>query len=156
MLLSDLVKSEKAAQEKDLVRLSSHHVTLRDEEKELRSKLELIFKQAGFQPPFREDALGLVEGHEKAAGKIFDLMVREGILVHMKDDLYYHHSALDKIKDMAIRFIKEHGELSIKEFRDLAGGLSRKYMIPLLEYLDNQRVTIRIGDKRKLRGGLGN
>lgn len=156
MLLSDLVKSEKAAQEKDLVRLSTHHVTLGDEEKELRSKLELIFKQAGFQPPFREDALGLVEGHEKAAGKIFDLMVREGILVHMKDDLYYHHSALDKIKDMAIRFIKEHGELSIKEFRDLAGGLSRKYMIPLLEYLDNQRVTIRIGDKRKLRGGLGN
>ncbi|MDL1959779.1 MAG: selenocysteine-specific translation elongation factor [Deltaproteobacteria bacterium] len=154
MLLSDLVKSGKVAHEKDLVRLSSHHVTLGDEEKEIRRELELIFKQAGFQPPFREDALGRMAGHKKAADTIFDLMVREGILVRLKEDLYFHHSILDRIKDMVIRFIKEHGELGINEFRDLAGGLSRKYMIPLLEYLDNQRVTIRIGDKRKLRGGL--
>ncbi|MBW2163177.1 MAG: selenocysteine-specific translation elongation factor [Deltaproteobacteria bacterium] len=153
MLLSDLVKSGKVAQEKDLVRLSTHNVILGDKEKEFRSKLELIFKQAGFQPPFREDALGRMAGYEKAADKIFDLMVREGILIRLKDNLYYHHSALDKIKDMVIRFIKKHGELNINEFRDLAGGLSRKYMIPLLEYLDNQRVTIRIGDTRKLRGG---
>jgi selenocysteine-specific elongation factor len=154
MLLSDLVKSGKVAHEKDLVRLSSHHVTLGDEEKEIRRELELIFKQAGFQPPFREDALGCIAGHKKAADTIFDLMVREGILVRLKEDLYFHHSILDRIKDMVIRFIKEHGDLGINEFRDLAGGLSRKYMIPLLEYLDNQRTTIRIGDKRKLRGGL--
>jgi selenocysteine-specific elongation factor len=154
MLLSDLVKSGKVVHEKDLVRLSSHHVTLGDEEKELRRELELIFKQAGFQPPFREDALGRMAGHKKAADNIFDLMVREGILVRLKEDLYFHHSILDRIKDVVIRFIKEHGDLGINEFRDLAGGLSRKYMIPLLEYLDNQRVTIRIGDKRKLRGGL--
>jgi len=153
MLLSDLVKSGKIAQEKDLVRLSSHYVILGDEEKELRSRLELIFKQANFQPPFREEALSRVTGHEKAAENIFNLMVREGILIRLKDDLYFHHSVLDKIKDMVIRFIREHGDLGINEFRDLVGGLSRKYMIPLLEYLDNQRVTIRIGDKRKLRGG---
>jgi selenocysteine-specific elongation factor len=154
MLLSDLVKSGKVAHEKDLVRLSSHHVTLGDEEKELRRELELIFKKAGFQPPFREDALGRMAGHKKAADNIFDLMVREGILVRLKEDLYFHHTILDRIKDVVIRFIKEHGDLGINEFRDLAGGLSRKYMIPLLEYLDNQRITIRIGDKRKLRGGL--
>lgn len=154
MLLSDLVKSGKVAHEKDLVRLSSHHVTLGDEEKELRRELELIFKKAGFQPPFREDALGRMVGHKKAADNIFDLMVREGILVRLKEDLYFHHTILDRIRDVVICFIKEHGDLGINEFRDLAGGLSRKYMIPLLEYLDNQRVTIRIGDKRKLRGGL--
>jgi selenocysteine-specific elongation factor len=156
MLLSDLVKSGKIAQEKDLVRLSSHYVTLGDEERELRSRLELIFKQANFQPPFREEALSRVTGNKKAAENIFNLMVREEILVRLKDDLYFHHSVLHKIKDMVIRFIKEHGDLGINEFRDLAGGLSRKYMIPLLEYLDNQRVTIRIGDKRKLRGGWEN
>ncbi len=154
MLLSDLVKLGKVVHEKDLVRLSSHHVTLGDEEKELRRELELIFKKAGFQPPFREDALGRTAGHKKAADNIFDLMVREGILVRLKEDLYFHHTILDRIKDVVIRFIKEHGDLGINEFRDLAGGLSRKYMIPLLEYLDNQRITIRIGDKRKLRGGL--
>jgi selenocysteine-specific elongation factor len=154
MLLSDLVKSGKAVHEKDLVRLSAHHVTLGDEEKELSRELELIFKQAGFQPPFREDVIGRMAGHKKAADNIFDLMAREGILVRLREDLYFHHSVLDRIKDMVTRFIKEHGELGINEFRDLAGGLSRKYMIPLLEYLDNQRVTIRIGDKRKLRGGF--
>jgi len=156
VLLSDLVKSGKVAQEKDLVRLSAHNVILGDEEKELRNKLELIFKKAGFQTPSREDALGSLVVHDKAADNIFDLMVREGIIIRLKDDLYFHHSALDKIKDTVIRFIKKHGELSINEFRDLVGGLSRKYMIPLLEYLDNQRVTIRIGDKRKLRRELEN
>ena len=154
MLLTDLVKSGKVAHEKDLVRLSTHHVTLGDEEKEIRRELELIFKRAGLQPPFREDAIGRMAGRKKAADTIFDLMVREGILVRLKEDLYFHHSILDRVKDMVICFIKDHGELGINEFRDLAGGLSRKYMIPLLEYLDNRRVTIRIGDKRKLRGGL--
>ncbi len=154
MLLTDLVKSGKVAHEKDLVRLSTHHVTLGDEEEEIRRELELIFKRAGFQPPFREDAIGRMAGRKEAAGTIFDLMVREGVLVRLKEDLYFHHSILDRVKDMVICFIKDHGELGINEFRDLAGGLSRKYMIPLLEYLDNRRVTIRIGDKRKLRGGL--
>ena len=154
MLLTDLVKSGKIAHEKDLVRLSTHHVTLGDEEEEIRRELELIFKRAGLQPPFREDAIGHMAGRKEAAGTIFDLMVREGVLVRLKEDLYFHHSILDRVKDMVICFIKDHGELGINEFRDLAGGLSRKYMIPLLEYLDNQRVTIRIGDKRKLRGGL--
>jgi len=154
MLLTDLVKSGKVAHEKDLVRLSTHHVTLGDEEEEIRRELELIFKRAGLQPPFREDAIGRMAGRKEAAGTIFDLMVREGVLVRLKEDLYFHHSILDRVKDMVICFIKDHGELGINEFRDLAGGLSRKYMIPLLEYLDNQRVTIRIGDKRKLRGGL--
>jgi len=154
MLLTDLVKSGKVAHEKDLVRLSTHHVTLGDEEEEIRRELELIFKRAGLQPPFREDAIGRMAGRKEAAGTIFDLMVREGVLVRLKEDLYFHHSILDRVKDMVICFIKDHGELGINEFRDLAGGLSRKYMIPLLEYLDNRRVTIRIGDKRKLRGGL--
>jgi selenocysteine-specific elongation factor len=92
--------------------------------------------------------------HNKAAENIFDLMVREKILIRLKDDLYFHYSVLDRLKDLVIRFINEHGELGINEFRDLTKGLSRKYMIPLLEYLDNQRITIRIGDKRKLRGGI--
>jgi selenocysteine-specific elongation factor len=154
MMLSELVKSKKIMQEKELVWLSGHRVTLEGEEKELRHKLELIFKKADLQPPFRQDALSFLGTHNKAAENIFDLMVREKILIRLKDDLYFHYSVLDRLKDLVIRFINEHGELGINEFRDLTKGLSRKYMIPLLEYLDNQRITIRIGDKRKLRGGI--
>ena len=155
MALSDLVKSGQVVQEKDLVRLSSHHVALGEKQEELKIRLERIFEQAGLQPPFREDVLDrLAESEVPATGTIFDLMVRQGTLVRLKDGLYFHHSALDRIKGLVVHFIRKHNELGIKDFRDLAGGLSRKYMIPLLEYLDNQRVTIRVGDKRKLRGGL--
>ncbi len=150
-LLSDLIGSGEISQDKDLVYLSDHKVALGIEEEEIKKRLEGIFKQAGLQPPSRRDAISMIEGYEVAAGRIFDLMVREKVLVPLKGGLYYHFSTLERIKDMVSRFIERHGELGIKDFRGLTGGLSRKYMIPLLDYLDSQRVTIRIGDRRILR-----
>ncbi|NIA09050.1 MAG: selenocysteine-specific translation factor, partial [Nitrospiraceae bacterium] len=150
-LLSDLVASGKILQEKNLVQLSNHQVALGREEKEIRERLEYTFKQAGLQPPSRRDAMALMEGRETVAGRIFDLMIREKVLIPLKGGLYYHHSTLDRVKDMVCSFIEREGGLEIKDFRDLTGGLSRKYMIPLLDYLDSQRVTIRIGDRRVLR-----
>ncbi len=150
-LLSDLVASGKILQEKDLVQISTHQVALGKEEEEIKKRLERTFKQAGLQPPSRRDAITLMKGYEAAADRIFDLMVREKVLVPLKGGLYYHYSTLDRVKDMVSEFIKRQGGLEIKDFRDLTGGLSRKYMIPLLDYLDSQRITIRIGDRRILR-----
>lgn len=150
-LLSDLIASGKILQEKDLVQLSTHQVALGREEEEIKERLERTFKQAGLQPPSRRDAMALMEGREPVAGRIFDLMIREKVLIPLKGGLYYHHSTLDRVKDMVCSFIEREGGLEIKDFRDLTGGLSRKYMIPLLDYLDSQRITIRIGDRRILR-----
>ena len=151
-LLTDLVNSSVLVQDKDLIWLATHKISLGEEDSSIRRKIEDIYQTSGFEPPSRNDALTRVSPDQKSAARIFDLLVREGVLVRLKEDIYYHRSSISKVKEMVTDFLKKNGEMALNDFRDLAHGLSRKYMIPLLEYLDNQKITIRVGDKRKLRG----
>jgi selenocysteine-specific elongation factor len=151
-LLSELVNSGALVQDKDLVGLSTHTISLGEEGASIRRRIEELYKKSGLEPPSREDVLTTVSNDPKSASRIFDLLVREGVLTRLKEDLYYHNTTLDKVKDLVTAFLKKNGEMAVNDFRDLVQGLSRKYMIPLLEYLDNQKITIRVGDKRKLRG----
>ncbi len=150
--LSELVARGKIAQDRDTVRLSTHKVALAEDQKRLRSTLEAIFLKAGLKPPSIEEALNKLSEDKDLAKEIITLLIEEGTLVRLKDDLFFHQKALDKAEKLVVGHIKKHGDLTVSDFRDLSGGLSRKYMIPILEYLDNKRVTIRIGDKRQLRG----
>ena len=88
----------------------------------------------------------------EAAGEIFDLMVRDGTLIRLRDKLFYHPDALSDITSKVLKFFEKNEELGIDDFRKLSGGISRKYMIPLLEHMDSQKLTLRVGEKRKLRG----
>ena len=154
-LLNHLVKQEKIIQEQDEVRLSSHKVALGEREAEIRKALEDIYLKAGLATPPRDEALRKVARPDEleAAGEIFDLMVREGALVRLKDKLFYHPDSLKKIKEKVLEFFNSNSEMGIDDFRKLAGGISRKYMIPILEHFDSQKITLRVGEKRKLRGG---
>ncbi len=154
-LLNQLVKQEEIIQEQDEVRLATHKVALGEREAEIRKAIEEIYKKAGLATPSREEALNRAARPDEleAAGEIFDLLVRDGALIRLKDKLFYHPSALEDIKRKVLDFFKHNEELGIDDFRKLSGGVSRKYMIPLLEYMDSQRLTLRVGEKRKLRGG---
>jgi selenocysteine-specific elongation factor len=70
--------------------------------------------------------------------------------VKTKEDIYFHSSPLKELQQRLVAFLKEHGEISTPQFKDMTLA-SRKYTIPLLEYFDGQKVTIRIGDVRRLR-----
>lgn len=154
-LLNRLVKEAKIILEQDEVRLFSHKVALGERESEIRNALEDIYRKAGLATPSRDEALQRVARPDEieAAGEIFNLMVHDGTLVRLKDKLVYHPDALSGIQDRVMDFFKTHEELGIDDFRKLSGNISRKYMIPILEHLDSQRLTLRVGEKRKLRGG---
>ena len=68
----------------------------------------------------------------------------------IKEDLYFHHKAIDKLKSDLINFLKNHGEITTPQFKEMT-GVSRKYTIPLIEYFDRTQVTVRVGDTRVLR-----
>jgi selenocysteine-specific elongation factor len=83
--------------------------------------------------------------------RVVKLLVRQKVLVKL-DAIYFHHQALDRLKrDMAA--LKSAGEgdarIDVATFKDRY-GVSRKYAIPLLEFLDKERVTRRVGDARLL------
>jgi selenocysteine-specific elongation factor len=82
-------------------------------------------------------------------------MLDQGILVKVKEDMYFHRQALDDLKSRLLAFFTTHEEVTTPQFKDLTQA-TRKYTIPLLEYLDATRFTIRVGDVRRLReGGKG-
>ncbi len=68
----------------------------------------------------------------------------------MKEDLYFHKKVFESLKNQLIAFLKENGEISTPQFKDMTGA-SRKYTIPLIEYFDKSHVTVRVGDTRILR-----
>ncbi len=153
-ILEGLSRKGKIASDKDSVRLSTHKIKLKGEEERIKSKLEKIFKEAGLLPPSMDEAIEKAvgpNGDKEQAKQFFLLLVREGKLVKVKDGIFYHPDALEEIKQRVIDYLNKNQEMSVPEFRNLCGGLSRKFMIPLLEYLDSKKVTIRIGDKRRLR-----
>ena len=152
LIIADLEKEGKIVIEKDMARLSSHRIELGEEREELKKQISDIYKKAGLTPPSRDEAIKKTGHDEETARRIFDLLERDGIIVKLKEDLYFYAPALESLKNTVISFLKKHEEMGVAEFREISGGISRKYMIPLLEYLDNEKVTLRVGDKRKLRG----
>ncbi len=81
--------------------------------------------------------------------RLVEPLVRRGDVVRLKD-LLFHRSAIDDLRTRLVSFFATKREISPAEFKDLVGQ-SRKYSIPLAEYFDSQRVTLRVGDLRRLR-----
>jgi selenocysteine-specific elongation factor len=150
--LQALLKEGKVLVEGDRWRSADHRIHLGQKQKERLAEMERIFHQAGLQPPALKavgERLGL---SEKDARDLVELLVRQAVLVKIKEGLYFSSSAIQDLRDKVVRFLKENMELQPSDFKELT-QLSRKFMIPLLEYFDRTRVTMRVGDKRVLRGG---
>ncbi len=135
---------------RDKVRLATHQVRLSPEQQRLVERLEAEFRAAAAAPPSPEEALakaGLAgsEDHE-----LFQLLVEDRRLVRVKESLFFHAEALRGIENKLVGYLREKKEITPGDAKDLL-GVSRKYAIPLLEYFDGQRLTVRVGDRRVLR-----
>jgi len=149
-LMQRQVRAGDIVQEKDLVRLSSHQVALGGNQEKVREKIESTYRKSGLQPPFfREVAqsLGVSDGE---ARQILLWMLEQGVLVKVKEDMYFHRASLDDLKDRLLDFFQGREEITTPQFKELT-QTTRKYTIPLLEFLDTTRFTIRVGDARRLR-----
>jgi selenocysteine-specific elongation factor len=81
------------------------------------------------------------------AEKIFQLLLKEGELVKLADDLVFHRAALVRLRELVLQYKSRSNRLNVAAFKEIT-GLTRKYAIPLLEYLDREHVTRREGDER--------
>jgi selenocysteine-specific elongation factor len=152
-VLSHMERAGQLRSEKELVLDSSHSLTLSDEDAALKGRLEEIYKVAGLEAPALEDALSSAARQKiprEHARKILQLLLDAGQLVRVSAELLFHHEALDRLVEKLRLYADEHAPerlIDVATFKDLA-GVSRKYAIPLLEYLDRQRITQRAGDHR--------
>ncbi len=150
-LMTSLVKSGALVQEEAEVRLSSHEVTLQVDEQEMQGKIGSLYKDAGLRPPNLKDVLAQFgEFPEKQIRQVIDLLLQNGTLVKINEALFFHAEELDKLAERLQGHLAQKGEIDAPGFKDLT-GLTRKFSIPLLEYFDRIKLTLRIGDKRVLR-----
>jgi selenocysteine-specific elongation factor len=150
-LLSDLVGSDAVAQEKDKVRLAGHHIALEGRQRELEEEIEGIMHRSGLSPPAVKELAEQLKATEKEVQEILALLTNGGSVVKLKGGVHFHKDPLDELKKRLIAFLKEQGKISTQDFKALT-GVSRKYTIPLAEYFDATKVTVRVGDDRILRG----
>ena len=140
-----VVKHPRFAVEGEIVRHRSHRVVLQQREEQARTAIESAFEKAGLAAPAVPDVLKQCGIEAGSARTLLQILLREGRLVRITDDLLLHVSALDRLHD-DLKSIK--GErLSVPAFKERT-GVSRKYAIPLLKYLDRQKITRREGDVR--------
>jgi selenocysteine-specific elongation factor len=145
--LDALVKEQRLEIVGEVVRLPGRAVVMKDEEAESKVAIEQAFASAGLAVPALKDVLASLKVDRTRAQKIVTLLLRDKVLVKVSDDLVFHRTALDQLRQqIAVRKTKSPN-IDVSQFKDLT-GVSRKYAIPLLEYLDRERVTRRVGNAR--------
>jgi len=147
-ILNHLAKEDVLVKEKDIIRLKNYKVELFEDQQRILSRIEEIYKNGSLEPPYFKDLdKDLIN---KSNRDLLEVMVKEHILVKVKEDLYFHHGAIKELEERLIKFLQEKDEITTSELKELT-GVSRKYTIPLIEYFDKIQLTVRVGDKRMLR-----
>jgi selenocysteine-specific elongation factor len=147
--LQQLAAEKKLEISGEQVRVAGRSVVMKDEEAEARQSIESAFAKAGLKVPALKDVLAGVPVDKVRAQKIVTLLLRERVLVKLSDDLVFHTSALDSLRKTVRDYKSQSNKIDVAKFKDMT-GISRKYAIPLLEFLDRERITRREGDARTI------
>ncbi len=154
-VLSGLETEGAVVSERDVVRASKHTLQLEGADAELHARLDHLYTDAGLEPAAIEDVFanaGVSAANRSHSRKILQLLIDGGNLIRVQGDLLFHRSALERLKAALYEYGDRHEparRIDITSFKDLA-GVSRKYAIPLLEFLDRERVTRRAGHEREI------
>src|SRR4029077_16151301 len=133
----------------DLVRLPGDGVVMKDEEAESKKKIEDAFFATGLKVPALGEVLAGLRVDRVRAQKIVTLLLRDKVLVKVSDDLVFHRTALEELRRKVAAYKVKSPKIDVAAFKEMT-GVTRKYAIPLLEYLDRERVTKRVGDAREI------
>jgi selenocysteine-specific elongation factor len=147
--LERLSREEKVEVAGDLIRLPGRGVVMKDEEAESRKKIEDAFATAGLKVPALQEVIAGLKVDKARAQKIVTFLLREKLLIKISEELVFHRSSLEKLRRLLAAQKSKSPKMDVAKFKELT-GVSRKYAIPLLEYLDREHVTRRVGDAREI------
>jgi selenocysteine-specific elongation factor len=153
-LIEDLSKSNEIEAIADAIKKKGFTPKVGDASKVV-AHLKVIYAETRRTPPrIAELEEMLAARGEKVSASVLTeslhLLRNEKILVKVSDDLWFDSAALDDLKEHLVAYLKEKGHITPQEWKDLVGA-TRKYTIPLAEFFDREKVTIRVGDERRLR-----
>ena len=147
-IISQLIHDGILVQDKEVLHLKQHKVTLAQDQEKTRHQIEEIYSKVGLKPPYFRELKDQLSGD--SGSDVLQVMVKDGLLIKVKEDLYFHRNAIDDLQVKLTAFLKDAGEIDTAQFKEMT-GVSRKYAIPLMEYFDKIQLTVRVGDNRVLR-----
>src|SRR6202162_774490 len=146
-VLGKLAEEKKLEVAGELVHLPGRGVVMKDEEAESKKIIEQAFASAGLKVPSLKEVLASLKVDKIRAQKIVTLLLRDKVLIKISEELVFHQTALMDLRHKIAALKTTAPKIDVARFKDMT-GVSRKYAIPLLEYLDRERVTRRVGDER--------
>ncbi len=150
MVIKNLAKDENIVIDRENVRISGHAVNLKGDLEELRKEIEKLYLELKLTPPSTKETVEKFADRRDQARNILKVMLNEGVLVKVSEEMYFHKDVLGNLREDYRTFLLKEGESTPASFRDMT-GLSRKFIIPLMEYFDATKLTIRVADHRVLR-----
>ncbi|MCD4742055.1 MAG: selenocysteine-specific translation elongation factor [Desulfobacteraceae bacterium] len=154
IVLNNLLKDKKIIQNQNIIKLSDHEVALEVDQHAVKDKIFNIYKKAGLTPPFFRTICQDLKLDKKVGMDVLHMLINNKDVIKTKDDLYFDNGSIDKLKKELVDFLEKSGEITTPQFKEMT-GISRKFVIPLIEYFDSINLTIRVGDTRQLRKKAG-
>jgi selenocysteine-specific elongation factor len=146
--LAELATAQKIDVQGENVKPPGATIRLDENESSTKSQIESAFAEAGLTVPAVKEVLARVPVDGKRAEQILHLLLRDKVLLRITPELVFHRDALAHLRSRLATYKKEKGDrISVPAFKDLT-GVTRKYAIPLLEFLDRERITRRAGNER--------
>ncbi len=149
-LIDSLINSDKIGLKKGIIFLTSREPKISSQQKVLISKIFKILKDNPTSPPNEKTLISQIAGGKE----IIDFLIQEGEIIKLSDGILLESKNYDIMKNKLIDFLKINGSISIAQVRELL-GISRKYIIPLLNKMDEEKITQRKENVRILKAKLG-
>ncbi len=150
ILFTRLAKDNLIVLDKNIVKLAGFQVALQVDQHQVKEKILKIYHDSGLTPPFFRTVCQELDLDQKTAKDVLQMLIDEQQIVKTKDDLYFDAQAIAALEAKLVDHLKARETISTPEFKDMI-DISRKFVIPLIEYFDSIHLTIRVGDVRHLR-----
>ncbi|WP_342378901.1 selenocysteine-specific translation elongation factor [Myxococcus stipitatus] len=151
-VLQGLVDGGKVEVERELARLKGRARALTLGDEAARSRLAAELSSGGLAPPTEGELSQKLELPVPRLRELLKVLASEGRVVRVSEELCFDTAALATLRERLVAHLREKKEISTQAFKELVGQ-SRKFVIPLSEYFDREKVTLRVGEKRVLRRG---
>jgi selenocysteine-specific elongation factor len=145
--LERLLGQKRLEQNGALLAKAGWNARLPDRDAQWIDRLATRLRQGGLAPPSVEDLATALEASSQRISLLIGLLAERGVVVRLDERIWMHRDAVEAAKQAALRLFRLSPGFSTMQFRD-ALGVSRKYAVPLVDYLDRTRFTVRSGNYR--------
>ncbi|HEY3352811.1 MAG TPA: selenocysteine-specific translation elongation factor [Polyangia bacterium] len=155
LVAEGLVREGALAADRDLLKRPGHEARAEAAGGDLRERVAALYRAQALTPPRHQEVLPALAAaggapREPEVRAVIEALARDGLLVRVRPDLYFDRDALAALRERLRAFLVERNEITAQEFKELTGA-SRKFSIPLAEHFDAEKLTLRVGEVRRLR-----